>query len=95
MRTQIANAADMRNVSPFSQIHATQVAGSLTGAGRGGTRDVAVAVNGRIEAVGQTFRLRGSQQGELRADGARAALRPGRNTVELFEVTAKGTRAPA
>ncbi len=92
VRTQIANAADMRSVSPSSQIHATQVAGSLTGVKRGQTRDVAVAVNGRIEAVGRTFRLRGSSKESYALMVPELALRPGRNTVELYEVTAKGTK---
>ena len=66
MRTQIANASDMRNVDPSSQIHATQVAGSLTGGKRDRGRDLAVAVNGRIEAVGQHLPPARVQQGELR-----------------------------
>ena len=92
VRTQLANAADMRNVDAGSQVHATQVAGSLTGAKSGQTRDVAVAVNGRIEAVGRTFRLRGSSKESYALMVPEVALKAGRNTVELFEVTAKGTK---
>lgn len=92
VRTQIANASDMRSVDPGSQVHATQVAGSLSGVKRGQSRDVAVAVNGRIEAVGSTFRLRGSSKESYALMVPEAALKPGRNTVELFEVTAKGTK---
>ncbi len=92
VRTQIANAADMRSVSPSSQIHSTQVAGSLSGVRRGQRRDVAVAVNGRIEAVGRTFRLRGSSKESYALMVPETALRPGKNTVELFEVTARGTK---
>ena len=92
IRTRIANAADMRSVSPSSLVHATEVAGSLTGVPRGQTRDLAVAVNGRIEAVGRSFHLRGSSKESYAMMVPETALRPGRNTVELFAVTAKGTR---
>ncbi len=92
VRTQIANASDMRNVNPSSVVHSTQVAGSLTGAKRGARRDLAVAVNGRIEAVGRTFRLRGSRKESYALMVPEVALKPGRNTVELYEVTGKGSR---
>jgi len=92
LRTQIANASDMRSVDPGSEVHATQVAGSLTGGKRGRGRDLAVAVNGRIEAVGQTFRLRGSSKESYALMVPESALKPGRNSVELFEVTDKGTK---
>ena len=39
-------------------------------AGAGATRDLAVAVNGRIEAVGRSFYLDGRRDRALRADGA-------------------------
>lgn len=92
VRTQIANASDMRNVSASSQVHATQIAGSLSGVKRGQKRDLAVAVNGRIEAVGRTFHLRGSSKESYALMVPEVALKPGRNTVELFEVTGKGTK---
>ncbi|MGI8750232.1 MAG: hypothetical protein ACR2J6_06760, partial [Thermoleophilaceae bacterium] len=92
LRSQIVNAADMRNVNPRSVVHATEVAGSITGAKRGARRDVAVAVNGRIEAVSRTFRLRGSSRESYAIMVPELALHPGRNTVELFEVTSKGAK---
>jgi len=49
-------------------------------------------VNGRIEAVGRSFRLRGSRKESYAVMVPELALRPGRNTVELFDVTAKGTK---
>ena len=51
-----------------------------------------MAVNGRIEAVGRTFHLRGSSKESYALMVPEAALKPGRNTVELYEVTAKGTK---
>jgi len=92
VRTQIANASDMRNVNPSSVVHSTQVAGSLTGTKRGSKRDLAVAVNGRIEAVGRTFRLRGSRKESYALMVPEVALKPGGNTVELYEVTGNGSR---
>ncbi len=71
------------------------MAGSLTGAKRGQKRDLAVAVNGRIEAVGRTFRLRGSSKESYALMVPELALKPGRNTVELYEVTAQGDQAAA
>ena len=49
-------------------------------------------MNGRIEAVGQTFRLRGSTKESYALMVPESALKPGRNTVELYEVTDKGTK---
>ena len=92
LRSQIVNAADMRSVNARSVVHSTQVAGSITGAKRGAKRDLAVAVNGRIEAVGRSFRLRGSRKESYAIMVPELALRPGRNIVELFEVTGKGTK---
>lgn len=92
VRSQIANAADMRNVDPKSIVHATQVAGSLTGVKKGANRDLAVAVNGRIEAVGRSFHLKGSSKESYAIMVPEVALHPGRNTVELYEVTGKGKK---
>lgn len=92
LRSQIVNAGDMRNVKASSLIHATQVAGSIRGGRRGAKRDLAVAVNGRIEAVGRSFRLRGSRAESYAIMVPELAMRPGPNTVELFEVTSKGTK---
>ena len=57
-------AADMRNVAPGSLVPPPRW--RARDRGQRGRRDLAVAVNGRIEAVGRTFYLRGSAAGELR-----------------------------
>jgi hypothetical protein len=49
-------------------------------------------VNGRIEAVGRSFRLRGSSKESYAMMVPEVALQPGRNTVELFEVSSKGSK---
>jgi Sulfatase len=92
IRSTIINGAAMRLVNPRSVVHATQVAGSITGGTKGSQRDLAVAVNGRIEAVGSSFHLRGSSKEDYAMMVPELALRPGRNVVDLYEVTGKGTK---
>ncbi|HYJ00363.1 MAG TPA: sulfatase-like hydrolase/transferase [Thermoleophilaceae bacterium] len=95
-RAIIVGAAAMRAVRPRSRVLPTQVAGSIAGSGASETRDLAVAVNGTIEAVGRSFHLRvepveEDRQGESFAVMvSERALRPGRNGVELFEVAGGG-----
>ena len=86
----IVGGADMRAVSPGSILHPTQVAGAVRGGARGAKRDLAVSVNGTIEAVGRTFYLRGSGQESYAMMVPEPAMRPGRNLVEVFEVTNRG-----
>ena len=89
VRATISGANDMRNVSPGSILLPTQVGGSINGGARGAKRDVAVAVNGRIEAVGRSFYLSGSRQESYAIMVPEIAMRPGRNNVEVFEVTGR------
>ncbi|MDQ4049542.1 MAG: hypothetical protein M3131_09220, partial [Actinomycetota bacterium] len=90
LRAGIVGAADMRAVGPASLILPTQVAGPVSGGARGAKRDVAVAVNGTIEAVGRTFYLRGSTQESYAMMVPETAMRPGANSVEVFEVSNRG-----
>ena len=65
--------------------------GVLRGSPAGAMRDLAVAANGRIEAVGRSFRLEGQPTGVLLARAARdARSTAGRNSVEILEVGAGG-----
>jgi hypothetical protein len=63
----------------------TQIAGDLQG-GAGEGRELAVAVNGRIEAVGRSFRLAGDPTEHFAFMVPEGSLREGRNAVEVFEV---------
>ena len=63
-----------------------EITGSLRGGRRGAKHDVAVAVNGRIEAVGRTFYLRGDRTEHYAAMVPESSLREGRNDVEVYEV---------
>ena len=57
-------ASDYKNVDPSSPFIPSFVVGQVQGGGKGG-RDVAVAVNGKIVGVGETFKLAVGDSGEL------------------------------
>lgn len=93
LRATIAGAQAMRAVRRASLVRPTQVAGSIAGGAPGETRDVAVAVNGTIEATGVSFHLRLGKGARQARAGERfavmvpeRAMRPGRNRVEVFEI---------
>jgi hypothetical protein len=83
----------------FSRVRRTsgvvpcQIAGRINGSGPRGVRDIAVAVNGRIEAVGRSFHLRGENVESYSVMVPEASLREGRNTVEVLEVDGDGSMA--
>lgn len=73
------------NVRRASGVLPTQIAGRLEG-GRVAPRDLAVAVNGQIAAVGRSFRLAGRAKESFAFMVPEDALREGPNSVEVFEV---------
>jgi Sulfatase len=75
----------LSNVRRSSGVLPTQIAGLLRG-GRGRPRDLAVAVNGRIAAVGRSFWLAGRASESFAFMVPEDALSHGHNTVEVFEV---------
>jgi sulfatase-like protein len=68
----------------------TQVAGRIGGSGPRKERDIAVAVNGRISAVGRSFHLRGQAVESYSVMVPEDALREGRNRIEVLEVSEGG-----
>jgi hypothetical protein len=90
----VANAALFRQVSRGARVFPTRVTGPLHAVPFGEHRNVAVAVNGRIRAVGRSFDLwrKGREYFSLMVP--ETALRPGRNRVEVFEVLADGALVP-
>jgi hypothetical protein len=90
VRAQVANARLLENVDPTGPILPTRVAGRLKGGIRGQQRDLALALNGRIAAVGRSFRLRGRSVEFFSLLVPNSALRSGRNRVELLEVGPSG-----
>ncbi len=86
VRATIAGAGEMRAVRKDSALAPTQVVGPVAGGDAGARRDIAVAVNGRIEAVSRTFYLRGRGQESFAVNVPETSLQRGRNRVEVFEV---------
>jgi hypothetical protein len=92
-RAELANADLAANVDPGAEILPTRVTGRLRGGPPGTTRDLAVAVNGRIQAVGRSFRLRGRRPEFFSLLVPESALRRGANGIRLLEVREGGELA--
>ena len=67
-----------------------QIAGRIHGSGAQDERNLAIAVNGRIEAVGRSFHLKGERVESYSVMVPEDALREGSNKVEVLEVTDEG-----
>jgi hypothetical protein len=93
IRAQIANADLLEDVDPEEPLLPTRVAGRVEGGRIGELRDLALAVNGRIAAVGRSFRLRGRKPEFFSLVVPNSALRLGANEVALFEVAPDGSMA--
>jgi hypothetical protein len=75
---------DYRDVDPGSPFVPTHVVGRVQDGGEGG-RAIAVAVNGTIAAVGETFTLATGDEGELVSVLVPPeSFRAGANRVEVF-----------
>jgi hypothetical protein len=79
------------DVDPDGPVLPTWVTGEVSG---GEDLDVAIAVNGTIRAVSNTFELANRDGQLIAALIPPSALREGRNTIEVYEVTADGRLAP-
>jgi hypothetical protein len=84
-RGTIAGGGLFSNVRRSSGVVPTQIAGLLRG-GSGKPRELAVAVNGEIAAVGRSFRLAGRPSESFAFMVPEETLRDGRNSVAVFEV---------
>jgi hypothetical protein len=81
---ELAYAGDYGRVNPESGFVPTHVVGRVNGPDRP-PRDIAVAVNGRIVAVGNTFELVTGDEGELVSVMVpESAFRRGRNEVQVL-----------
>ena len=78
-------ARDYGNVGADSDLRARARGGAAERAGQA-PRDIAVAVNGRIAAVGNTFKLAEGDEGELCRDGAGVGVPQGAQPGDVFEV---------
>lgn len=92
-RAELRGRGSLRAYDPrsgFSPSHLVgQVRGSRPTGGRE-SRELAVAVNGRIAAVAESYRSRDGEDEYFSALVPESVLRTGRNAVELFEVTRGG-----
>jgi hypothetical protein len=86
---QIDGRAFLDAVDPNAEFVPTFLAGTVTGK-HPSQLDLAVALNGRIAAVTQTFSQDGKTQ--FSALYPESALRPGRNVVDVFAVRGPGRR---
>jgi hypothetical protein len=68
----------------------TQIAGDLRGGKAGAKRDLAIAVNGRIEAVGRSFYMVGDRTEHFAFNVPEDSLHDGANDVRLYEASADG-----
>jgi hypothetical protein len=91
VRGSIALAGELGHVRRAGGIVPTQIAGDLSGGAPGETRDLAVAVNGTIEAVGRSFYLAGDGTEHYALMVPEEALHDGRNLVEVYEVARDGS----
>jgi Sulfatase len=83
---ELSYASEYERVDAESGYVPTHVVGRVQGDEKPG-RDIAVAVNGTIAAVGNTFTLAVGDEGELVSVMVpESAFRDGRNRVEVFEV---------
>jgi Sulfatase len=90
MSAVIENASLVDQVDPRDTLLPTRVTGPLRGVPFDEHRDVAVAVNGRIEAVGRSFDLWFKGREFFSVVVPERSMRSGHNEVEVFEVLPDG-----
>jgi Sulfatase len=90
VRASIVQGGQYANVRRRSGVVPTEIAGGLRGGSPGEERDLAVSVNGRIEAVGRSFHLAGDATEHFAFMVPEHSLREGANSVEIFEVLRGG-----
>jgi hypothetical protein len=86
VRASIVEPALFAHVRRAEGVVPAQVAGDLSGGDTAERRALAVAVNGRIEAVGRSFYLQGDATEHFALMVPERSLREGANRIELFEV---------
>jgi hypothetical protein len=91
VRGSLVKPATWRHVNRASGAVPVEIAGSLKGARRGVTRDLAVAVNGKIEAVGRSFYLDGDPVEHFAFNVPESSLPDGSNQIRVYEIASSGT----
>jgi hypothetical protein len=90
LRAQIDSPAQFRGVQLGSPVPPVKVSGRLVGPGSDGRLDLAIAVNGRIEATAPAFRKEGSAVHIFSSIVPEPSLRAGANTVQVFAIEGAG-----
>ena len=90
VRATLSLARSFRAVRRSSGVVPCQIAGRIRRSGPTTERDIAIAVNGRIAAVGRSFHLRGEKVESYSVMVPEDALQDGRNSVEVLEVEPDG-----
>ena len=90
LRGRILGARALASVRRRSGLVPSEIVGDVRGGRRGAKHDVAVAVNGVIQAVGRTWYLRGRGGEHFALNVPESSLREGRNTVQVFQVDRRG-----
>jgi Sulfatase len=80
----------LNRVDPRGPVVPTRVMGRIEGGSPGAERDLAVAVNGRVWAVGRSFHLRGRARELFSMIFPERALHRGDNRLQLLEVRPDG-----
>ena len=91
VRARFVFGRRLHSVRRRSGLMPTQRAGTLYGGRRRARRDLLLAVNGRVEVTGRSWRLRGSRAERFSLNVPEAVLREGRNDVRLLEAGRGGT----
>ena len=84
-KASLLDAGGLRDVDRSSGLVPTWIVGRVAGGG-GPRRDIAIAVNGTVRAVGNTFTLATGGGEILAVMVPQSSIRDGRNSVEVFEV---------
>jgi hypothetical protein len=93
VRATVSLARSFARVRRSGGVVPCQIAGRIHGSGPGKERDIAVAVNGRIAAVGRSFHLRGEKMESYAVMVPEGSLRDGINEIEVLEVADDGDLA--
>jgi Sulfatase len=90
VRGVLVNPGLVNRVDPRGPTVPTRVMGRIEGGRPGAERNLAVAVNGRVRAVGRSFHLRGRRPELFSLIFPERALRRGDNRLQLLEVKPDG-----
>ena len=91
LRAQIDSPAQFRGVQLGSPVPPVKVTGRLVGPGSDSGLDLAIAVNGNIEATAPAFKNEGTSSYIFSALVPEPSLRAGANTVQVFAIESAGS----